>query len=129
MEIPEGWKLVPTEPTEEMVQAGWDDANRMAGDFDPTPEIAPIYRAMLAAAPNYQAWISVTERLPQHQGIVLAWIVYNDGGGAEYKLTNYYEHWRMKRGDGEWYWAAEREESTAKVTHWCHLPPRRDGTG
>lgn len=39
--VPEGWKLVPVEPTEEMKQAGW---------YAEGPENA--YKDMLAAAPN-----------------------------------------------------------------------------
>ena len=38
-----GWKLVPIEPTEEMIDAGWIDKE----DVDPDD----IYGAMLAAAP------------------------------------------------------------------------------
>lgn len=45
-EVPEGWQLVPVEPTEEMLDAGYftnHGANR------------GIYRAMLAAAPKPEA--------------------------------------------------------------------------
>lgn len=42
--VPDGWKLVPIEPTEEMNSAGWDAMN--AHDA-----INPTYSAMLAAAP------------------------------------------------------------------------------
>ena len=43
--VPEGWKLVPVEPTEEMLNACWD-----------TPYSSYIrkYKAMLAAAPEYK---------------------------------------------------------------------------
>lgn len=48
--VPEGWKLVPLEPTSAMLEAGWksgkDDRNYSA--------IREIHRAMLAAAP---AWL------------------------------------------------------------------------
>lgn len=49
--IPEGWKLVPIEPTYEMLEAG-------EGTFVPTYTGTPVsvpfdvYRAMLAAAPE-----------------------------------------------------------------------------
>src|SRR5690606_38516107 len=50
--VPEGWRLVPVEPTEEMVQAGhtalmeWDA--RTGDDLG----IENVYGAMLAAAPT-----------------------------------------------------------------------------
>jgi hypothetical protein len=44
-DIPEGWKLVPIEPTKEMLDAAWDDTD-VAADAD---EFAAVYRAMLAA--------------------------------------------------------------------------------
>lgn len=46
--IPEGWKLVPTKPTQEMLEAGqteWLDSGGADPSFD-------VYRAMLAAAPE-----------------------------------------------------------------------------
>ena len=51
LSIPEGWKLVPIEPTYEMLEAG-------EGTFVPTYTDTPVsvpfdvYRAMLAAAPE-----------------------------------------------------------------------------
>ena len=48
MSVPEGWKLVPTEPTKEMLEAGqteWLDSAGADPSFD-------VYRAMLAAAPE-----------------------------------------------------------------------------
>jgi len=44
--IPEGWKLVPIKPTEEMIDAPFD----LPSDSLDAPEI--IYEAMLAAAPS-----------------------------------------------------------------------------
>jgi hypothetical protein len=41
--VPEGWKMVPVEPTEEMLRAAF----REASVYSPT-----AYRAMLAAAPE-----------------------------------------------------------------------------
>lgn len=43
--VPEGWKLVPVEPTEEMNKAGWAAMNEHDA-------INPTYRAMLEAAPE-----------------------------------------------------------------------------
>lgn len=45
--IPDGWKLVPVEPTEEMNKAGWTAMNEHDA-------INPTYRAMLAAAPDFR---------------------------------------------------------------------------
>ncbi len=45
LRVPDGWQLVPLEPTEEMNKAGW----RAMNEHD---AINPTYRAMLAAAPE-----------------------------------------------------------------------------
>lgn len=51
-----GWKLVPSEPTEAMCQAGENRHTRVMDNDDPdfeTPdEFAVIYKAMIAAAPS-----------------------------------------------------------------------------
>ncbi len=44
---PDGWQLVPKEPTDEMNKAGWAAMNK----YD---AINPTYRAMLAAAPQQE---------------------------------------------------------------------------
>lgn len=44
---PDGWQLVPKEPTEAMNKAGWDAMNEHDA-------INPTYRAMLAAAPQQE---------------------------------------------------------------------------
>lgn len=49
MEVPQGWKLVPIEPTQAMCQAGQDTARQ----WPKFPlRIVPIFNAMLAAAPQ-----------------------------------------------------------------------------
>lgn len=45
--IPDGWVMVPVEPTEEMNKAGWTAMNEHDA-------INPTYRAMLAAAPDFR---------------------------------------------------------------------------
>ncbi|OIZ53433.1 hypothetical protein BEH75_24625 [Citrobacter freundii] len=45
--IPDGWQLVPKEPTAVMNKAGWDAMNEHDA-------INPTYRAMLAAAPQQE---------------------------------------------------------------------------
>lgn len=49
--IPEGWKLVPIEPTEEMHVAAVRTIQRCRGNADFPPR---VWRAMLAAAPVHQ---------------------------------------------------------------------------
>ena len=44
--VPEGWKLVPVEPTDEMIDAGCDEADAYRVDID------RAYRAMLSVAPE-----------------------------------------------------------------------------
>lgn len=44
---PEGWVLVPVEPTEEMIAAAW-----RYGDGDDAPDPVYSWRAMLAARPE-----------------------------------------------------------------------------
>ena len=44
--VPDGWKLVPVEPTDEMINAGCDASNAYRVDMDRS------YQAMLAAAPE-----------------------------------------------------------------------------
>ncbi|WP_275145327.1 hypothetical protein [Citrobacter freundii] len=44
---PDGWQLVPKEPTQAMNKAGWDAMNEHDA-------INPTYRAMLAAAPQQE---------------------------------------------------------------------------
>lgn len=46
--IPDGWVVVPVEPTEEMNKAGWTAMNEHDA-------INPTYRAMLSAAPQQEA--------------------------------------------------------------------------
>jgi hypothetical protein len=50
LQAPEGWKLVPIEPTEEMHVAAVRTAIRCSGNADFPPR---VYRAMLAAAPAH----------------------------------------------------------------------------
>ncbi|MDG1643514.1 DUF550 domain-containing protein [Klebsiella huaxiensis] len=78
--IPEGYVMVPKEPTEEMNKAGWSAMNEHDA-------INPTYRAMLAAAPHDTPalnsvqsvvtvpgkWIPVSERVPENDGAYLCW--------------------------------------------------------
>jgi len=55
--VPEGWKLVPVEPTGTMIAAGREDQDRSGGI-----SYSGIYRAMLAAAPSPLARREAGER-------------------------------------------------------------------
>lgn len=53
--VPKGWKLVPEEPTEDMVAVGNYEAMKGGSDlWQLTREVMNAYRAMLAAAPAAQ---------------------------------------------------------------------------
>ena len=68
--VPEGWKLVPVEPTDEMCGAAYSD--RMVWNGGPRA----IYEAMLAAAPtppvSEDRWQSI-ETAPKDGSKFLAW--------------------------------------------------------
>ncbi|VGD48044.1 Eaa1 [Klebsiella pneumoniae] len=75
--IPDGYVMVPKEPTEEMNKAGWAAMNEHDA-------INPTYRAMLAAAPQSPGsepatvpgkWIPVSEQMPpsRHEVLVGRW--------------------------------------------------------
>lgn len=56
--VPEGWKLVPVEPTPEMIGAFWRQKNcgtQGVGERGPQTDDYSAYRAMLAASPTVEA--------------------------------------------------------------------------
>lgn len=114
--IPEGYVMVPKEPTEEMNKAGWSAMNEHDA-------INPTYRAMLAAAPHDTPalnsvqsvvtvpgkWIPVSERMPEDRISVILWdaeIGEVTSGHYSHKTQTFYHC-----GD-----AIENE-----ITHW--MPP------
>lgn len=66
--VPEGWKLVPVEPTDEMYEAGYNKLRDIhSGPFNGSPSLGHsgvVYRAMLAASPAQPA----TEQACQTKG-------------------------------------------------------------
>jgi len=53
--VPEGWVLVPAEPTDEMVEAAWDsDAADYVGEHKRIHSLGLAWSAMIAAAPSAQ---------------------------------------------------------------------------
>lgn len=122
----EGWRLVPVEPTAEMVQAGRNEPLAGEADEDAPEDYRAVYRAMLAAAPACPSaaaapkWISVEERLPQEgrgsseSDSVL--VCLNDC----VRTVGFYCHY-----ESDWYGEDGRsfeDASTGPVTHWMPLP-------
>ena len=73
--IPDGWKLVPIEPTADMSHAGHDYYQKSKaefGDFTPTG----MYRAMLSAVPqppvSTSVWIKCSDRKPEQRNYISA---------------------------------------------------------
>lgn len=75
--VPDGWKLVPVEPTPKMIDATWyHEIDMSCGIESQGARNKRIYEAMLAAAPAApaaDAWIHVSERLPGEDDQVLCW--------------------------------------------------------
>jgi hypothetical protein len=67
--IPEGWRLVPVEPTPKMVDATWNDPIELVGGCEShNTRNKRIYRAMLSAspqAPNHTEHILGMVQAPQ----------------------------------------------------------------
>lgn len=111
---PDGWQLVPKEPTEAMNKAGWDAMNEHDA-------INPTYRAMLAAAPQLPGsepatvpgkWIPVSERLPDEVSSYWCYVEeQNSLGKSHYQ-------WNCSWNGDEWSDAS----LTGRVTHWQPLP-------
>lgn len=114
--IPDGYVMVPREPTEEMNKAGWAAMNEHDA-------INPTYRAMIAAAPHETPalnslqsvvtvpgkWIPVSERMPEQFVVVLSCTT--DGGIYVAALNH-----RMTWDDGDFF------DDIQDVTHWMPLP-------
>ena len=68
-QVPEGWKLVPVEPTPKMVDATWNDPIELVGGCEShNTRNKRIYRAMLSAspqAPNHTEHILGMVQAPQ----------------------------------------------------------------
>lgn len=52
-QVPDGWRLVPVEPTDDMCEAAWDsDAADYVGEHKRIHSASMAYKAMLSAAPQ-----------------------------------------------------------------------------
>lgn len=104
---PEGYVLVPVEPTEEMLQAG-----RM--QYEKWGSVHAGYKAMLAAAPTPPSteWIDVSKQLPTNGDEVLCALT--DGCVRVLEFNTHPEKRFIDRDTGKWWWI--------KVGHWMPLP-------
>ena len=59
--VPQGWKLVPVEPTPEMLQAAIQLEADTINEWDDEPNHSEIYRAMLASSPQPEAAPAVAQ--------------------------------------------------------------------
>ncbi|HCB9374620.1 TPA: DUF551 domain-containing protein [Klebsiella pneumoniae] len=115
--IPDGYVMVPKEPTKEMIDAGW---LHYMGTKNPSSK--GTYKAMLAAAPQSPGgdhatvpgkWIPVSERLPEDSGRYWCYVEeQNDLGKSHYQ-------WNCSWNGDRW-WV--ESEGGGIVTHWMPLP-------
>ncbi|WP_258540522.1 DUF551 domain-containing protein [Klebsiella variicola] len=108
--VPDGYVMVPKEPTKEMIDAGW--LYYMATKL---PSSKGTYKAMLAAAPQSPGsepatvpgkWIPVSERMPETDG-------------------NYWGWWSESKRQGPvWFIKSELQAQfqSSEITHWMPLP-------
>ncbi|HBT4786577.1 TPA: DUF551 domain-containing protein [Klebsiella variicola subsp. variicola] len=118
--IPDGYVMVPKEPTEEMLQASY----REAAVYSPT-----AYRAMIAAAPQSPGsepaivpgkWIPVSEQMPELDARVL--LYFSDYGG------HIEDGCIGDEGDGPYHYFFDGDALSHEPTHWMKLPePPNDG--
>ncbi|HBZ7601528.1 TPA: DUF551 domain-containing protein [Klebsiella pneumoniae] len=113
--IPEGYVMVPKEPTEAMINAWLSEVANWRGHV-------AGYKAMLAAAPQPQnaqqnipeiipGWIPVSERMPEAEGHYLVW-------ANASRIDGYCDHLAIATYQGgEW-----SNEFNWLVTHWMPLP-------
>ncbi|HIH9612286.1 TPA: DUF551 domain-containing protein [Klebsiella pneumoniae] len=108
--IPDGYVMVPKEPTAEMILSAMRD--------NETGEVAEIYELMLAAAPQSPGsepatvpgkWIPVSERMPERGDYLVT-----DGCDFDVQLFN-----------GEQFIPGFVWED--KITHWMPLPAAPQG--
>lgn len=97
------WKLMPIEPTEEMIGADIEPLYGM--------DMALAYKTMLNYAPPYpesnckeilDSWIPVSERLPENDLLVLIFTDNNDIITGSYSSVDYEGCWRIGNSSIIW---------------------------
>ncbi|HFE8995022.1 TPA: DUF551 domain-containing protein [Raoultella ornithinolytica] len=123
--IPDGYVMVPKEPTEDMIAAAMNcDDVLFNSDESFCVQFGNIYEAMLAAAPQPQnapqnipeiipGWIPVSERMPEESGRYWCYVEEQNSLGKSHYQWNC--SW-----NGERWWV--ENESGGVVTHWMPLP-------
>ena len=104
--------ILPRELTDQMTEAIAFEARCCGGiAYD-------IYEAIVAAAPEYDAWISVQDKLPEEGQTVIVWDG-EDSLHAKYENGKFYQ-------DVSWcgvdYGNIDNEISSDWVTHWMPAP-------
>ncbi|HBQ5861266.1 TPA: DUF551 domain-containing protein [Klebsiella pneumoniae subsp. pneumoniae] len=106
--IPDGYVMVPKEPTDEMIAAAMNCEDVLFNSDDSfCVQFGNIYEAMLAAAPQSPGsepatvpgkWIPVSERMPEDEGQY--YLTYSEGDGVcrsyffdGYFADQYITHW------------------------------------
>jgi hypothetical protein len=120
--VPEGYALVPVEPTPEMCEAYQDASSWTA------PLGASAYKAMIAAAPTPEPaspWISVEDRLPEYEQNVLVEFVTIHGtpNHTTAELHSIARH--VGPGapyDNRWFVTVASGHELHTVTRWMPLP-------
>ncbi|HCL7349123.1 TPA: DUF551 domain-containing protein [Escherichia coli] len=121
--IPDGYLMVPKEPTDEMIAAAMNCEDVLFNSDDSfCVQFGNIYEAMLAAAPQSPGsepatvpgkWIPVSERLPEDSGRYWCYVEeQNDLGKSHYQ-------WNCSWNGDRW-WV--ESEGGGIVTHWMPLP-------
>ncbi len=106
-----GWKLVPVEPTPEMVSAA-EEAHMPFGDMDIALRMAMLAAPAPVAEPA-SPWVAVSERLPKKGEDVQ---VYCDTSGEQMVA--------FSLGDGRFQFAVDLhgDAIACRPTHWMPLP-------
>jgi len=117
-----GWKLVPVEPTPEMVSAA-EEAHMPFGDMDIALRMAILSAPSTPATVQGDGWIPIIERLPQIKQVLSEKCtlegreiptLYRSG------MVLTFDGSRVSAGIVEWF---HSKSPLNNVTHWMPLPP------
>ena len=115
--VPEGWKLVPVEPTREIRKA----IDLLCDDHSAFDDSEAFWQYLLAAAPApdpASPWISVEDRLPDESAGTVA-VFFDDGQPGVAWAT----YWSGACTDfAQWTYPLDELGEDREVTHWMPLP-------